>query len=157
MVDYHYPEDDRNIGPLVLARRVHKYVMEGGDHNISTQIGTVKIRDNQFGGFQFEIGFHESQAQGTFEFNAGVDSGSQIGMKAGTKTTPIQELAPRIGKVAVLMQKVYDANPWEFGELAAASIGGTGQLTDYEFTYETGTTGGSFSRDAMDNAISSMR
>lgn len=163
MVEFHHPEDSRDMGPVAIAREVHKRVMEGGDHDISASLATVKIRDNQFGGMQMKIRFHERLMTGDFVFKGSSQGRSgddsvmgQMADMQGTKHSMLMEFTDDIGRLSEILKLAYDLNDWEFAELEAASIGGMGGLTDYEFVFETGTTKDEFSRDAIDRAVDSM-
>lgn len=144
--------EERNVGPVVVARKVHERIMEGGDSRVVAELADITINDNQFGGFQLKLGFHQRQVDGVFKFDPNVAEREPIG-DTTSKASTVQELDDEIGLLASLIEEAYGANPWEFASLEAASIGGTGALTDYEFKYETSTSDGRVEKDSMDKAI----
>jgi len=145
-------EANRVAGPVTIAREVHDVVQSGESEEVSARLASVKVEHNQFGGVQFEIQFHQKQVQSEFTFNAMVAERDPIG-DATSKATNIQELSEDIGTLANIIKMAYDTNPWEFAELNAASISGSGALTDYGFVYETGAIEDSYTDEDLERAI----
>lgn len=152
MVDIIFPGDDRPAGPILIAREVQDIVEENRDAEIVGDLASVQVEHNQFGGFQFEIAIHQSNVNSVFEFNAMTAERQPIG-DVTSKATDIEELNDDIATLANVMEIAYDTNEWEFAELEAQSIGGTGGLTDYVFTYQTGTNKDNFTNRDLEDAI----
>lgn len=148
--------DDRPVGPVALARKVHEQVMkieDGESVLVSGELASVRIEQDSFGHMtNFELGFHQSVVNGEFRFSARVAERDPIG-NAQAKASTLSNLNSDLGLLGKLIEEAYDTNPWEFVELEAASISGTGSLTDYEFKYETGALSTSFTDTDFEDAL----
>jgi len=139
-------EDDRKLGVVAVARQVYRAVQEAKKEeetvSVSTEMATVRVENNKFGGYQIELNFHESMLTSKFEF---FSTGSRL-----------QEFTDEIGKLAEILEETLDLTQFEFAELEAASIGGLGELTDFEFKYETGTPNNPPEKRTFDERLSEV-
>lgn len=148
-------DDDRQRGPVAIARRALEEAKKLSDSETVEVVGDVaqvRIEKNQFGGFQLRLHIHQSAVENEFCFDARAARREPIG-NTTAKHTDVQELGADIRVVANIVKDAMDANPWELSTLDAASIGGTGALTDYEFKFETGTLKGSITDIDIEDAI----
>jgi hypothetical protein len=160
MVDFISVDDTdsgRDVGPMAFARRVYKAARQmkedGEDKTLSGMLATVKLENNQFGGFSISIGFHEKRMESDFRFSGSKPMNIDPQNQVANTATPIEELTGDVGMLAKILEETMDLNPWEFAELEAASIGGTGGLTDFEFKYESGSIDGPPSKSEFNNRL----
>lgn len=153
--------DGREPGPVLMARRAHELIQEGGDHYLSAKLASIEIEDNQFGGFQIKLMFHENEMEMPFVFRGARAKLNQFPEEMKDKVQILynkpashpKDLSKDIGTIADILEIAYDMPEFEFAKLDAASIGGMGQLTDYEFTYETGSNSDKLAVGDIDEAI----
>lgn len=142
-------DDNRERGPIPLAREAYELIRSGEDGTVRNMTTSVKVESHSSGGFVVELGFHEEELENPFYFRGAKAKFNQFPPEVQDRLFLLfnkpashpRELGEDIGTIADILEIAFDLPEFEFVELQAASIGGMGELTDYEFKYETGDIG----------------
>lgn len=126
-------EQDRELTPFAFVRAFEQRYQDGQHSGRVSELGLGTLEWDRSGSFvKLEYGFHETSIERKFEFTP---HEARIG-STRAQGTNLKQLGGDAAEVAKIIDKVYDAEEFDFAELDAASIGQT-HLTSYEFEYQS--------------------